>query len=70
MVERGLLTRTVEGVDADELRRMRIEGLKNREITEKLGISPSALQYWIKKLNLDKRKKASPENWIKIRNRV
>ena len=70
MVERGLLTRTVEGVDADELRRMRSEGLKNREITEKLGISPSALQYWIKKLNLEKKKRASPENWIKIRNRI
>lgn len=36
MVERGFLIRKVEGVDADVIRRMRDEGLTNREIAEKL----------------------------------
>jgi len=70
MVERGLLVRTVEGVEADELRRMRDEGLTNREIANRLGISLTSVQYWVNKLNLDKRRRASPENWIKIWNRM
>jgi len=47
---------------------MRDEGLKNREIAEKLGISLTALQYWINKLNLEKRNKGL--NWIHHRNRL
>jgi len=68
MVERGFLIRTVEGVDAEVIRRMRDEGLTNREISEKLGISLTALQYWINKLNLEKR--SSSVIWMSYRNRL
>jgi len=68
LIERGFLVRTVEGVDAEEIKRMRDEGLTNREIARKLGISLTALQYWINKLNLEKRSKGL--NWIRHRNRL
>ena len=68
MVKRGFLIRTVQGVDAEELKRMREEGLKNTEIAEKLGISTITVQYWINKLNLEKRSKGL--NWIRHRNRL
>jgi len=68
LVEREFLTRTVEGIDAKELKRLRDEGLENREIAEKLGISTAAVQYWINKLNLEKRNKSL--NWIHHRNRL
>jgi len=45
---------------------MRDEGLENKEIAEKLGISLSTLQYWINKLDLEKRNKGL--NWIRHRN--
>jgi len=70
MVERGFLIRTVEGIDAEELKRMRDEGLKNREIAEKLGISMSTLQFWINKLDLERRNSGHPVNWMSYRNRL
>jgi len=70
MVEKGILIRTVVGVDAEELKRMRDEGLTNREIAENLGISPTTVQYWVKKLNLERRNKAYPKNRMDLRNRL
>lgn len=55
MVDRGFLNEIVRGVDIEELRRMRDEGLPNREIAQKLGVSVPAVYYWVKKLNLDRR---------------
>jgi len=45
MVKREFLIRTVQGVDAEELRHMREEDLKNTEISENLGISTITMQY-------------------------
>jgi len=67
LVERGFLVRTVEGVDADVIRRMREEGLPNREIAEKLGISHTTLHYWIKRLNLEKRIRNPFIKWMNLR---
>jgi len=67
MVERGFLIRTFKGIDAEELKRLRDEDLKNKEIAEKLGISLITLQRWIKKLNLDRRGTRYPRiSWMKL----
>ena len=45
---------------------MRDEGITNMEIAEKIGISFTTLQYWINKLNLEKRNKGSFVNWMSL----
>jgi len=49
---------------------MREEGLKNREIAEKLGISLTAVVYWIKKLGLEKRSSRFRVDWMRCGNRL
>jgi len=69
MVEKGFLVKTVEGIDAEELKRLRDKGLKNREIAEKLGISKMAVQYWVNRLNLKKRQ-PPPSMWMRRANQL
>jgi len=49
---------------------MRDERLTNMEIAEKLGVSLTTLQYWINKLNLEKRARGTFINWMSYRNRL
>jgi len=69
MVEKGFLAKTVEGVDVEDLKRLRDEGFKNGEIAEKLGISKMAVQYWVRKMNLKKRQ-PSPILWERRANQL
>jgi len=46
---------------------MRDEGLTNKEIAEKLGISHTTLHYWIKRLNLEKRIRNPFIKWMNLR---
>ena len=68
LVEDGFIIRTVEGIDAEALRSMREEGLKNREISERLEISLTTIEYWINKLNLEKRDSRSRVDWMRCGN--
>lgn len=57
MIERGFLDKTVKSFDVEQLRRMRDKGFLNPEIAEKLGISLNTFTYWVRKLNLERRRK-------------
>jgi len=69
MIEREFLVRMVEGVDAEKLRCLRDEGLMNREIAGRLGVSLTSVQYWINKLNLERRNE-NPPSITYLRNRL
>ena len=45
---------------------MRDERLTNMEIAEKLEVSLTTLQYWINKLNLEKRARGAFVNWMSL----
>ena len=70
MVDRGFLDRVVKRVNAEEVRRMRDEGLLNQEIADKLGVSRATVQYWVKKLNLKRSRSIHRSIWMNRQKRL